>query len=156
MEQKKILSCSKEKRMLIAYKLSKSSNAITNDAGRKLWEEWYPEDKEYFDNLPYKWNNCYNWISKCLAEHDSDEIQKLIMKQRIRQKRRLNMKCKHYGIDGYVIMIKSAIKDNRLAKYLLINGANRRTGDYGSLVAYLKSQNKIQNKCENIVNGDTL
>ncbi len=146
MKQNKILSCSKEKRLLIAYNLSKTSVAITSETVKKLWEMWYPDDEKYFDTLPYKWNNCYNWISKCLVEHDSDEIQKLIMKQRIRQKKRLNIKCKYCGINGHVILIKSKIKDNRLARYLLIDGANRRTGNYGSLVAYLKSKKKIQNE----------
>lgn len=140
--EKKKLSCSKEKRMLIAYKLSKSQDAITGDAVRNMWEEWYPEDKEYFDDLPYKWDTCYNWISRYINKHDSKFIHEAIKKQRIRQKRALNKKLKYMNTNAYIILVKSNIKRNQLARYLLIDGANRRTGNYGSLVAYLKSQRK--------------
>lgn len=145
--EKKKLSCSKEKRMLIAYKLSKSRDVITGDAVRNLWEEWYPEDKEYFDELPYKWDDCYNWISRFLAKHTTDEVEKIIQNHRIRQKRTLNKKCKNkFESNAHVVLIKSKIKDNRLAKYLLLNGAYRRTGDYGSLVAYINNQKKSKMK----------
>lgn len=49
-------------------------------------------------------------------------------------------------------MVKSKIKGNHLAKYLLMHDSLRRYGDYGSLVVYLKSQKvnpKINGKNEN-------
>lgn len=75
------------------------------------------------------------------------------MHQRTRQKKQLNKKCKFaYESDAYVIMVKSKIKGNHLAKYLLMHDSLRRYGNYGSLVTYLKSQKenpKINGKNEN-------
>lgn len=59
-----------------------------------------------------------------------------------------NKKCKYtFGNNVHVILLKNKIKNGKLANYLLINGESKRYGNYGSLVAYLKSQ-KILNKKE--------
>lgn len=145
-QEKLKLSCVKEKKMLIAYEISHTDMTITSNSVKTLWLEWYPEDATYFNVLPYKWDTCYNWISKYINKHDSKFIYEAIKKQRIRQKKELNKKLKYTNTNAYIILVKSNIKRNQLARYLLIDGANRRTGNYGSLVAYLKSQKKIQNE----------
>lgn len=143
-----MISCAKEKKLLVAYEIAKSDMTVTSDNVKKLWIEWYPEDEEYFNKLPYKWNDCYNWISKKLEKHDTEIFVKYIDNQRMRQKCELNKKCKYtFGNNVHVILLKNKIKNGKLANYLLINGASKRYGNYGSLVAYLKSQ-KILNKKE--------
>ena len=140
-EKKLVLSCAKEKKLLVAYEIVKTDMTVTNDNVKKLWLKWYSEDEEYFDKFPYKWNKCYNWISKKLEKHDVEEFVRYINNQRIRQKHVLNKKCKYtLENDAHVILLKSKIKTGKLANYLLINGASKRYGNYGSLVAYLKSQ----------------
>lgn len=143
-----MISCAKEKKLLVAYEIAKSDMTVTSDSVKKLWIEWYPEDEEYFIRLPYKWNDCYNWISKKLEKHDTEIFVKYIDNQRMRQKCELNKKCKYtFGNNVHVILLKNKIKNGKLANYLLINGESKRYGNYGSLVAYLKSQ-KILNKKE--------
>ena len=148
-----MISCAKEKKLLVAYEIAKNDMTVTSDSVKKLWIEWYPEDEDYFNRLPYKWNDCYNWISKFIEKYPANKIPKYIMHQRTRQKKQLNKKCKFaYESDAYVIMVKSKIKGNHLAKYLLMHDSLRRYGDYGSLVVYLKSQKvnpKINGKNEN-------
>lgn len=135
-EDKNIISNLKEKKLLVAYHLSQVEYAITSKSVRALWELWYPEDAEYFRKLEYKWNSCYNWISNFIDVHDTEYIKMAIVRQRKMQRQRLN---KRYGyLDGHTILIKSPFDGSRLAKYLLIRGAERRTGDYGSLSAYYK------------------
>lgn len=89
---------------------------------------------------------CYNWISKYINKHDSKFICEAIKKQRIRQKRELNKKLKYTNTNAYIILIKSNIKRNQLAKYLYVNGAEKRTGDFGSIVAYIKGLKEIPKK----------
>lgn len=60
--------------MLIAYEISHTDMTITSKSVKALWLEWYPEDATYFDMLPYKWDTCYNWISKYINKHDSKFI----------------------------------------------------------------------------------
>ena len=119
---------------------------ITSKSIKTLWLEWYPEDATYFDMLPYKWDTCYNWISKYINKHDSKFIHEAIKKQRIRQKRELNKKLKYTNTNAYIILIKSNVKRNQLAKYLYVNGAEKRTGDFGSMVAYIKGLKEIPKK----------
>ena len=45
--------------------------------------------------------------------------------------------------NAYIILIKSNIKRNQLAKYLYVNGTEKRVGDFGSMVAYIKSLKEI-------------
>ena len=141
-QQKIKLSCVKEKKMLIAYELAHTDMIVTSTSVKELWLNWYPEDKEYFEKLPYKWNNCYNWISRYISKHDDKFICEAIQKQRIRQKHTINKKLKHANKDAHVIIIKSQIKKNRLAKYLLIDGSYRRTGDFGSIIQYINQNFK--------------
>ena len=98
---------------------------------KELWLEWYPNDVTYFDMLPYKWDTCYNWISRYINKHDSKFICEAIKKQRIRQKRELNKKLKYTNTNAYIILIKSNIKRNQLAKYLYVNGAEKIVGYFG-------------------------
>ena len=148
-----MISCAKEKKLLVAYEITKSDMTVTSDNVKKLWIEWYPEDEEYFNRLPYKWNDCYNWIIKFIDLHPANKIPKYIMNQRTKQKKQLNKKCKFaYESGAYVVMVKSKIEGSQLAKYLLIHDSLRRYGNYGSLVTYLKSQKenpKINGKNEN-------
>lgn len=140
-EKNIMLSCAKEKKLMVAYEIAKTDMTVTNDNVKKLWLKLYPEDEDYFERLPYKWNNCYNWISKKIEKHNMEEFVKYINNQRVRQKHELNKKCKCILDNGaHVILLKNKIKNGKLANYLLINGASKRYGNYGSLVAYLKSQ----------------
>lgn len=83
----------------------------------------------------------YNWISKKLEKHDTEEFVRYIHNQRMYQKYELNKKCKYtFGNNAHVILLKNKIKNGKLANYLLIDDSLRRYGNYGSLVAYLKSQ----------------
>ena len=135
------LSCVKEKKLLVAYEIAKTDITVTNDNVKKLWLKLYPEDEEYFNRLPYKWNSIYNWISKTLEKHNTEKFVKYIDNQRMRQKYKLNKKCKYtFGNNAHVILLKNKIKNGKLANYLLINGASKRYGNYGYLVTYLKSQ----------------
>lgn len=143
-QEKLKLSCVKEKKMLIAYEISHTNMIITSKSVKTLWLEWYPDDATYFDMLPYKWDTCYNWISRYINKHDSKFIHEAIKKQRIRQKRELNKKLKY--TNAYIILIKSNVKRNQLAKYLYVNGTEKRTGDFGSMVAYIKSLKEISQK----------
>lgn len=140
-EKKLVLSCAKEKKLLVAYEVVKRDMTVTSDNVKKLWLKWYPEDEEYFDKFPYKWDSCYSWISKKLEKHDVEEFVRYINNQRIRQKHELNKKCKYtFGNNAHVILLKNKIKNGKLANYLLIDDSLRRYGNYGSLVAYFKSQ----------------
>ena len=140
-EKKLVLSCAKEKKLLVAYEVVKRDITVTSDNVKKLWLKWYPEDEEYFDKFPYKWDSCYSWISKKLEKHDVEDFVRYINNQRIRQKYKLNKKCKYtFGNNAHVILLKNKIKNGKLANYLLINGASKRYGNYGYLVTYLKSQ----------------
>lgn len=56
------------------------------------------------------------------------------------------MKDKAAKEHAYIILIKSNIKRNQLAKYLYVNGAEKRTGDFGSMVVYIKSLKEIPKK----------
>ncbi|WP_270390268.1 hypothetical protein [Mediterraneibacter faecis] len=94
----------------------------------------------------YQGDTCYNWISKYINKHDSKFIHEAIKKQRIRQKRELNKKLKYTNTNAHIILIKSNIKRNQLAKYLYVNGAEKRVGDFGSIVAYIKGLKEIPKK----------
>jgi len=148
-QQEKVrLSCKKEKKMLIAYELSHTDIIMTSESVKKLWLEWYPEDTEYFEKLPYKWHDCYNWISKYIDVHDDKFIVEAIQKQRIRQKNTINKKLKYVNKNAYVLIIKSKIQKNRLAKYLLIDGSYKRTGDFGSIIQYVNQNLKNKSNKE--------
>lgn len=111
-QEKLKLSCVKEKKMLIAYEISHIDMIITSKLIKTLWFEWYPEDATYFDMLPYKWDTCYNWISKYINKHDSKFIYEAIKKQRIRQKRELNKKLKYMNTNAYIKSLKEIPKNN--------------------------------------------
>lgn len=98
-----MISCAKEKKLLVAYEIAKNDMTVTSDGVKKLWIEWYPEDEEYFIRLPYKWNDCYNWISKKLEKHDTEIFVKYIDNQRMRQKCELiNLKMSQKMIWKYL------------------------------------------------------
>ena len=62
----------------------------------------------------------------------------------VKEVEELNKKLKYTNTNAYIILIKFNIKRNQLAKYLYVNGAEKRTGDFGSMVAYIKSLKEIQ------------
>lgn len=132
-----VISCCKEKKLLLAYYLSKSGEALTHDRLKQLWVSWYPDDEAYLEKLPQKLKGYYNWISKYIEVHDTEYIKRAIYKQRASQRRKLNKIYKN--INGHVVIVKVPENGNRLAKYMLIRGSERRTGDYGSLAVYAKS-----------------
>ena len=136
-EEKEItISCAKEKKLLVAYKLSKTGELFVSESVQQLWCKWFPEDEEYFILLPYKWNKIYSWISRYVEVHDTEYIEHSIRIQRATQRRKLNRSYKK--LDAHTVLVKSPLKDGRLAKYLLVRGDERRTGDFGSLMEYAK------------------
>lgn len=68
--------------------------------------------------------------------HDTEYIEHSIRIQRATQRRKLNRRYKK--LDAHTVLVKSPLKDGRLAKYLLVRGDERRTGDFGSLMEYAK------------------
>lgn len=46
-EKKLVLSCAKEKKLLVVYEIAKTDITVTNDNVKKLWLKLYPEDEEY-------------------------------------------------------------------------------------------------------------
>ena len=136
-EEKEItISCAKEKKLLVAYKLSKTGELFVSESVQQLWCKWFPEDEEYFILLPYKWNKIYSWISRYVEVHDTEYIEHSIRIQRATQRRKPNRSYKK--LDAHTVLVKSPLKDGRLAKYLLVRGDERRTGDFGSLMEYAK------------------
>ena len=135
-EKETLISCAKEKKLLVAYKLSKTGELFVSESVQQLWCKWFPEDEEYFILLPYKWNKIYSWISRYVEAHDTEYIEHSIRIQRATQRRKLNRRYKK--LDAHTVLVKSPLKDGRLAKYLLVRGDERRTGDFGSLMEYAK------------------
>ena len=135
-EKETLISCAKEKKLLVAYKLSKTGELFVSESVQQLWCKWFPEDEEYFILLPYKWNKIYSWISRYVEVHDTEYIEHSIRIQRATQRRKLNRSYKK--LDAHTVLVKSPLKDGRLAKYLLVRGDERRTGDFGSLMEYAK------------------
>ena len=135
-EKETLISCAKEKKLLVAYKLSKTGELFVSESVQQLWCKWFPEDEEYFILLPYKWNKIYSWISRYVEVHDTEYIEHSIRIQRVTQRRKLNRRYKK--LDAHTVLVKSPLEDGRLAKYLLIRGDERRTGDFGSLMEYAK------------------
>lgn len=142
-EKETLISCSKEKKLLVAYKLSKTGELFVSESVQQLWCKWFPEDEEYFILLPYKWNKIYSWISRYVEVHDAEYIEHSIRIQRANQRRKLNKKYNKLG--AHTVLVKSPLKDERLAKYLLVRGDERRTGDFGTLMKYAK---KLFRLCE--------
>ena len=139
-----VISCCKEKKLLLAYHLSKSGEALTHDKLKELWVSWYPDDEAYLEKLPQKMKGYYNWVSKYIEVHDTEYIKRAISKQRASQRRKLNKIYKN--INGHVVIVKAPVQGNRLAKYMLIRGSERRTGDYVSLAIYAKHLKKQSKK----------
>lgn len=47
-EKETLISCAKEKKLLVAYKLSKTGELFVSESVQQLWCKWFPEDEEYF------------------------------------------------------------------------------------------------------------
>ena len=43
-EKNILLSCAKDKKLLVAYEIAKTDITVTNDNVKTLWLKWYPED----------------------------------------------------------------------------------------------------------------
>ena len=103
---------------------------------------------KYIRNNRQKIKGYYNWISKYIEVHDTEYIKRVIYKQRASQRRKLNKIYKN--INGHVVIVKAPVNGNRLAKYMLIRGSERRTGDYVSLAIYSKHlKSNLKNLCDN-------
>lgn len=81
---------------------------------------------------------------KCKPILTISYIKRAISKQRASQRRKLNKIYKN--INGHVVIVKAPVQGNRLAKYMLIRGSERRTGDYVSLAIYAKYLKKQPKK----------
>lgn len=45
-EKEITISCAKEKKLLVAYKLSKTGELFVSESVQQLWCKWFPEDAE--------------------------------------------------------------------------------------------------------------
>lgn len=131
------MKSTKEKKLLICYKLCKEEIAVSNEIIKDLWQQWYPADMPYYRDNPDKWESCCLWIINYLSKHDLTYIERAIQNQRKMQKRTLNKALEEYG--AHVVLVKDKIKNGKLAMYLLIKGDERKTGSFTSLMAYIKS-----------------
>ena len=134
------MKSTKEKKLLICYEICKEEIAVSNEIIKALWQQWYPADMLYYKEHPDKWESCCHWIINYLEKHDLDYIERAIQNQRKMQKRTLNKALERY--DTHVVMVKSKIKNGKLAMYLMIKGDERNTGSFTSLMAYIKSLNQ--------------
>ena len=90
-----IIRCKREKKLLIAYQLSKQGRVIpTPEILLPLWAEMWPLDAERLQSKLGELYSICSWIKDCLEKYDynTDYFQKEIVQQRTRQKRRLNRK----------------------------------------------------------------
>lgn len=131
-----IIRCKREKKLLIAYQLSKQGRVIpTPEILLPLWAEMWPLDAERLQSRLGELYSICSWIKDCLEKYDynTDYFQKEIAQQRTRQKRRLNRK---YAPHKAHVILLGKQSERRLARYLLIWGDLRKVGDYSKLMEY--------------------
>lgn len=131
-----IIRCKREKKLLIAYQLSKQGRVIpTPEILLPLWAEMWPLDAERLQSKLGELYSICSWIKDCLEKYDynTDYFQKEIEQQRTRQKRRLNRK---YALHKAHVILLGKQNERRLARYLLIWGDLRKVGDYSKLMEY--------------------
>lgn len=133
--------CYKEKKLLLAHKLS-MEQTFNTDIAYDFWAEWWPEDLQVFAENPAEWDRAFAWVQKYIETHDTVHIERSLYLKRSEQKRKLN---KVYGqMKGHVLMTKAPLKNGKLARYLLMLDDQRRDGNFASLMDYGKKLQALQ------------
>lgn len=133
--------CYKEKKLLLAYKLSMEQSFDSNIA-YDLWAKWWSEDLQIFAENPAEWDRAFAWLQRYIETHDTSQIERSLYLKRNGQKRMLNKIVRQLG--GYVVLIKAPLRDGKLARYLMVMGDKRRSGNFANLMDYNKKLRKSQ------------
>ena len=133
--------CYKEKKLLLAYKLS-MEQTFNTDIAYDFWAEWWPEDLQVFAENPAEWDRAFAWVQRYIETHDTAQIERSLYLKRNGQKRMLNKIVRQLG--GYVVLIKAPLRDGKLARYLMVMGDKRRSGNFANLMDYNKKLRKSQ------------
>lgn len=133
--------CYKEKKLLLAYKLS-MEQSFNSDIAYDLWAKWWPEDLQLFADNPAEWDKAFSWIQRYIETHDTVQIERSLYLKRNGQKRMLNKIVRQLG--GYVVLTKAPLRDGKLARYLMVMGDKRRSGNFANLMDYSKKLRKSQ------------
>lgn len=133
--------CYKEKKLLLAYKLS-MEQSFDSDIAYDLWAKWWPEDLQVFAENPAEWDKAFSWIQRYIETHDTVQIERSLYLKRNGQKRMLNKIVRQLG--GYVVLTKAPLRDGKLARYLMVMGDKRRSGNFANLMDYSKKLRKSQ------------
>lgn len=133
--------CYKEKKLLLAYKLS-MEQSFNSDIAYDLWSKWWPEDLQLFADNPAEWDRAFVWVKRYVETHDTAQIERSLYLKRNGQKRMLNKIVRQLG--GYVVLTKAPLRDGKLARYLMVMGDKRRSGNFANLMDYGKKLRKSQ------------
>lgn len=133
--------CYKEKKLLLAYKLS-MEQSFDSDIAYDLWAKWWSEDLQFFAENPAEWDRAFAWIQRYIETHDTVQIERSLYLKRNGQKRMLNKIVRQLG--GYVVLTKAPLRDGKLARYLMVMGDKRRSGNFANLMDYSKKLRKSQ------------
>lgn len=133
--------CYKEKKLLLAYKLS-VEQSFDSDIAYDFWAKWWPEDLQVFAENPAEWDKAFSWIQRYIETHDTVQIERSLYLKRNGQKRMLNKIVRQLG--GYVVLTKAPLRDGKLARYLMVMGDKRRSGNFANLMDYSKKLRKSQ------------
>ena len=133
--------CYKEKKLLLAYKLS-AEQMINSDIAYDLWAKWWPEDLQTFAENSTEWDRAFAWAKKYIETHDTAQIERSLYLKRNEQKRKLNKTYRKLG--GRVVITKATLKNGKLAQYLLMLDDQRRGGNFASLMDYGKKLQALQ------------
>ena len=133
--------CYKEKKLLLAYELS-MEQSFNSDIAYDLWSKWWPEDLQLFADNPAEWDRAFSWIQRYIETHDTVQIERSLYLKRNGQKRMLNKIVRQLG--GYVVLTKTPLRDGKLARYLMVMGDKRRSGNFANLMDYSKKLRKSQ------------
>lgn len=133
--------CYKEKKLLLAYKLS-VEQSFDSDIAYDFWAKWWPEDLRVFAENPAEWDRAFTWAQRYIETHDTSQIERSLYLKRNEQKRKLNKTYRKLG--GRVVITKATLKNGKLARYLLMLDGQRRDGNFASLMDYCKKLQKLQ------------
>lgn len=133
--------CYKEKKLLLAYKLS-MEQSFNSDIAYDLWAKWWSEDLQIFADNPAEWDRAFAWVKRYVETHDTAQIERSLYLKRNGQKRMLNKIVRQLG--GYVVLTKAPLRDGKLARYLMVMGDKRRSGNFANLMDYGKKLQALQ------------
>lgn len=133
--------CYKEKKLLLAYKLS-MEQPFNSDIAYDLWAKWWSEDLQIFAENPAEWDRAFVWVKRYVETHDTAQIERSLYLKRNGQKRMLNKVYRKLG--GWVVITKATLKNGKLARYLLMLDDQRRGGNFASLMDYGKKLQALQ------------